>query len=120
MVDVSKVWFVTYELLASAYMYVHAQVQMHNQTCIHIYSTYTYILTQVIGCTRAYKNIHMPVHCKMHVIHAQVQDLTQSTIALLRYISAITPATSGRGFVFAGDSAQTIARGVNFRFQALR
>ncbi|CAI5990433.1 unnamed protein product [Closterium sp. NIES-64] len=46
----------------------------------------------------------------------EVQDLTQAQIAILRFLCANT----SDGFVFAGDTAQTIARGVDFRFQDIR
>ncbi|CAI6007409.1 unnamed protein product [Closterium sp. NIES-65] len=46
----------------------------------------------------------------------EVQDLTQAQIAILCFLCANT----SDGFVFAGDTAQTIARGVDFRFQDIR
>ncbi|CAI5462122.1 unnamed protein product [Closterium sp. Yama58-4] len=46
----------------------------------------------------------------------EVQDLTQAQIAIFRFLCANT----SDGFVFAGDTAQTIARGVDFRFQDIR
>lgn len=42
----------------------------------------------------------------------EVQDLTQVQIALFRFICK-----NNEGFVFGGDTAQTIASGVGFRFQ---
>ncbi|CAD6259771.1 unnamed protein product [Miscanthus lutarioriparius] len=46
----------------------------------------------------------------------EVQDLTMSQIALLKYVCR----NFKEGFVFAGDTAQTIARGIDFRFQDIR
>ncbi|KAJ7942731.1 UvrD-like Helicase, ATP-binding domain, P-loop containing nucleoside triphosphate hydrolase [Quillaja saponaria] len=46
----------------------------------------------------------------------EVQDLTMSQIALFKYISQNVE----EGFVFSGDTAQTIARGIDFRFQDIR
>ncbi|XP_042505284.1 uncharacterized protein LOC122081929 isoform X2 [Macadamia integrifolia] len=46
----------------------------------------------------------------------EVQDLTMRQISLFRYICR----NSSDGFVFAGDTAQTIARGIDFRFQDIR
>ncbi|KAJ1272597.1 hypothetical protein BS78_06G215000 [Paspalum vaginatum] len=46
----------------------------------------------------------------------EVQDLTMSQIALLKYVCR----NFKEGFVFAGDTAQTIARGIDFRFEDIR
>ncbi|KAJ4972465.1 hypothetical protein NE237_005639 [Protea cynaroides] len=46
----------------------------------------------------------------------EVQDLTMRQISLFKYICR----NSSDGFVFAGDTAQTIARGIDFRFQDVR
>ncbi|KAJ7942728.1 UvrD-like Helicase, ATP-binding domain, P-loop containing nucleoside triphosphate hydrolase [Quillaja saponaria] len=46
----------------------------------------------------------------------EVQDLTMSQIALFKYICQNVE----DGFVFSGDTAQTIARGIDFRFQDIR
>lgn len=46
----------------------------------------------------------------------EVQDLTMSQIALLKYVCR----NFKEGFIFAGDTAQTIARGVDFRFEDVR
>lgn len=46
----------------------------------------------------------------------EVQDLTMSQIALFKYIYR----NIEEGFVFSGDTAQTIARGIDFRFQDIR
>ncbi|KAI4357228.1 hypothetical protein L6164_001190 [Bauhinia variegata] len=46
----------------------------------------------------------------------EVQDLTMSQIALFKYICQNVE----EGFVFSGDTAQTIARGIDFRFQDIR
>jgi ATP-dependent exoDNAse (exonuclease V) beta subunit len=46
----------------------------------------------------------------------EVQDLSMSQIALFKYVCR----NFKEGFVFAGDTAQTIARGIDFRFQDVR
>nr|GEX50632.1 UvrD-like helicase, ATP-binding domain, P-loop containing nucleoside triphosphate hydrolase [Tanacetum cinerariifolium] len=46
----------------------------------------------------------------------EVQDLSMRQISLFKYICQNVE----EGFVFAGDTAQTIARGINFRFQDIR
>ncbi|KAA8529934.1 hypothetical protein F0562_034462 [Nyssa sinensis] len=46
----------------------------------------------------------------------EVQDLTMRQIALMKYICR----NVDEGFVFSGDTAQTIARGIDFRFQDIR
>ncbi|KAL9228934.1 hypothetical protein vseg_004460 [Gypsophila vaccaria] len=46
----------------------------------------------------------------------EVQDLTMRQIALFKYICR----NVDEGFVFSGDTAQTIARGIDFRFQDVR
>ncbi|XP_062226608.1 uncharacterized protein LOC133924891 [Phragmites australis] len=46
----------------------------------------------------------------------EVQDLTMTQIALLKYVCR----NFKEGFVFAGDTAQTIARGIDFRFEDIR
>ena len=44
----------------------------------------------------------------------EVQDLTPAQIMLLKFLCN----DAEHGFLLAGDTAQTIAHGVNFRFQA--
>ncbi|MCL7035948.1 hypothetical protein MKW94_002424 [Papaver nudicaule] len=46
----------------------------------------------------------------------EVQDLTMRQAALFKYICQ----NYEEGFVFSGDTAQTIARGIEFRFQDIR
>eukprot|EP01018_Ginkgo_biloba_P036068 Gb_27269 [translate_table: standard] len=46
----------------------------------------------------------------------EVQDLTMAQIALLKHVCN----NIHEGFVFAGDTAQTIARGIDFRFENVR
>ncbi|KAL2923664.1 TPR and ankyrin repeat-containing protein 1 [Bienertia sinuspersici] len=46
----------------------------------------------------------------------EVQDLTMKQLALFKYISN----NLEEGFVFASDTAQTIAKGVDFRFEDIR
>ncbi|KAJ4710301.1 UvrD-like Helicase, ATP-binding domain, P-loop containing nucleoside triphosphate hydrolase [Melia azedarach] len=54
---------------------------------------------------------------EIHFVYVdEVQDLTMSQIALFKYICRNVEG----GFVFSGDTAQTIARGIDFRFQDIR
>ncbi|XP_056693557.1 uncharacterized protein [Spinacia oleracea] len=46
----------------------------------------------------------------------EVQDLTMKQLGLFKYICSNVE----EGFVFAGDTAQTIARGIDFRFEDIR
>ncbi|KAF6160731.1 hypothetical protein GIB67_035932 [Kingdonia uniflora] len=46
----------------------------------------------------------------------EVQDLTMRQIGLFKYICR----NVNEGFVFSGDTAQTIARGIDFRFQDIK
>ncbi|XP_039173766.1 TPR and ankyrin repeat-containing protein 1-like [Eucalyptus grandis] len=46
----------------------------------------------------------------------EVQDLTMRQISLFKYICRNVDG----GFVFSGDTAQTIARGIDFRFEDIR
>ncbi|GJZ25238.1 UvrD-like helicase, ATP-binding domain, P-loop containing nucleoside triphosphate hydrolase [Tanacetum coccineum] len=46
----------------------------------------------------------------------EVQDLSMRQISLFKYICHNVE----EGFIFAGDTAQTIARGIDFRFQDIR
>ncbi|KAL6295347.1 hypothetical protein ACE6H2_003489 [Prunus campanulata] len=46
----------------------------------------------------------------------EVQDLTMSQIALFKHMCSNVE----EGFIFSGDTAQTIARGIDFRFQDIR
>nr|XP_043619899.1 uncharacterized protein LOC122591713 [Erigeron canadensis] len=46
----------------------------------------------------------------------EVQDLSMRQISLFKYICQ----NVDEGFIFAGDTAQTIARGIEFRFQDIR
>ncbi|KAK0573500.1 hypothetical protein LWI29_008983 [Acer saccharum] len=48
--------------------------------------------------------------------YEKMKDLTMSQIALFKYICR----NVDEGFVFSGDTAQTIARGIDFRFQDMR
>jgi tetratricopeptide (TPR) repeat protein/phosphotransferase system HPr-like phosphotransfer protein len=45
----------------------------------------------------------------------EVQDLTMLQVAILRFVC-----DDWKGFFFAGDTAQTIAQGVGFRFESLK
>ncbi|CAI8617698.1 unnamed protein product [Vicia faba] len=54
---------------------------------------------------------------EMHYVYIdEVQDLTMSQIALFKYVCQNVE----EGFVFCGDTAQTIARGIDFRFQDIK
>ncbi|WJX52814.1 hypothetical protein P8452_38884 [Trifolium repens] len=54
---------------------------------------------------------------EMHFVYIdEVQDLTMSQIALFKYVCQNVE----DGFVFCGDTAQTIARGIDFRFQDIK
>ncbi|KAL7084177.1 hypothetical protein ACP275_14G209000 [Erythranthe tilingii] len=54
---------------------------------------------------------------KMEFVYIdEVQDLTTRQISLFRFICK----NVDRGFVFSGDTAQTIARGIDFRFEDIR
>ncbi|MQM02501.1 hypothetical protein Taro_035269 [Colocasia esculenta] len=54
---------------------------------------------------------------KMDFVYVdEVQDLTMQQVALFKYVCN----NFDEGFVFAGDTAQTIARGIDFRFQDIR
>ncbi|XP_058220397.1 uncharacterized protein LOC131330732 isoform X2 [Rhododendron vialii] len=54
---------------------------------------------------------------KMDFVYVdEVQDLSVRQIALFKYICRNVE----EGFVFAGDTAQTIARGIDFRFEDIR
>ncbi|PIA31055.1 hypothetical protein AQUCO_05300110v1 [Aquilegia coerulea] len=46
----------------------------------------------------------------------EVQDLTMRQIALFKYVCK----NIDEGYVFSGDTAQTIARGIDFRFQDIK
>ncbi|PON60108.1 UvrD-like Helicase, ATP-binding domain containing protein [Trema orientale] len=46
----------------------------------------------------------------------EVQDLTMGQIAVFKYICR----NVNDGFIFSGDTAQTIAKGVDFRFEEIR
>ncbi|KAM4119943.1 hypothetical protein ACJW30_03G097500 [Castanea mollissima] len=54
---------------------------------------------------------------EMHFVYVdEAQDLTLSQIALFKYICKNVE----EGFVFSGDTAQTIMKGIDFRFQDIR
>ncbi|CAJ2636390.1 unnamed protein product [Trifolium pratense] len=54
---------------------------------------------------------------ELHFVYIdEAQDLTMSQIALFKYVCPNVE----EGFVFCGDTAQTIARGVDFRFQDIK
>ncbi|GJR10991.1 UvrD-like helicase, ATP-binding domain, P-loop containing nucleoside triphosphate hydrolase [Tanacetum coccineum] len=54
---------------------------------------------------------------KMDLVYIdEVQDLSMRQISLFKYICQ----NVDEGFIFAGDTAQTIARGIDFRFQDIR
>ncbi|XP_057452229.1 uncharacterized protein LOC130744053 [Lotus japonicus] len=54
---------------------------------------------------------------ELHFVYIdEVQDLTMSQIDLFKYVCPNVE----EGFVFCGDTAQTIARGIDFRFQDIK
>jgi superfamily I DNA/RNA helicase len=54
---------------------------------------------------------------ELHFVYIdEVQDLTMCQIALFKYVC---PSVE-EGFVFCGDTAQTIASGIDFRFQDIK
>ncbi len=59
-----------------------------------------------------------PRSCPICLVHAlpQVQDLTPAQLALFKFV-CLAPET---GLLLAGDTAQTIERGTNFRFEVIR
>ncbi|XP_060187254.1 uncharacterized protein LOC132616693 isoform X2 [Lycium barbarum] len=68
-------------------------------------------------------DLHLRLKCchldgdKMDFVYVdEVQDLTMRQISLFKYICR----NVDKGFVFSGDTAQTIARGVDFRFEDIR
>ncbi|KAK4344087.1 hypothetical protein RND71_037181 [Anisodus tanguticus] len=62
------------------------------------------------------KNQHLDGDKVDFVYIDEVQDLTMRQIALFKYICR----NVDEGFVFSGDTAQTIARGIDFRFEDIR
>ncbi|XP_031256235.1 TPR and ankyrin repeat-containing protein 1-like [Pistacia vera] len=57
------------------------------------------------------------VRDQIHFVYVdEVQDLTMSQIALFKYICKNVE----EGFAFSGDTAQTIARGIDFKFEDIR
>ncbi|KAK8966445.1 hypothetical protein KSP40_PGU015123 [Platanthera guangdongensis] len=68
-------------------------------------------------------DLHQRLRCGVHLADKfdyvyvdEVQDLTMRQVALLKYVCT----NYDEGFVFAGDTAQTIAKGVDFRFEDIR
>ncbi|KAJ8527747.1 hypothetical protein K7X08_015198 [Anisodus acutangulus] len=62
------------------------------------------------------KNQHLDGDKVDFVYIDEVQDLTMRQIALFKYVCR----NVDEGFVFSGDTAQTIARGIDFRFEDIR
>ncbi|GFP95813.1 tpr and ankyrin repeat-containing protein 1 [Phtheirospermum japonicum] len=63
------------------------------------------------------KNENNLIGDKMDFVYIdEVQDLTMSQISLFKYICK----NVDEGFAFSGDTAQTIARGIDFRFEDIR
>ncbi|KAJ1693613.1 hypothetical protein LUZ63_010311 [Rhynchospora breviuscula] len=57
------------------------------------------------------------IGCAVDFIYVdEVQDLTVNQIGLLKHVCK----NFNEGYVFAGDTAQTIARGIDFRFEEIR
>ncbi|TXG56710.1 hypothetical protein EZV62_018023 [Acer yangbiense] len=67
-----------------------------------------------LHCRLRDENFHVDLMDFVYI--DEVQDLTMSQIALFKYICR----NVNDGFVFSGDTAQTIARGIDFRFQDIR
>lgn len=70
----------------------------------------------VIDLHRRLRNGRFEGHKMDFVYIDEVQDLTMSQISLFKYVCGNVE----EGFVFSGDTAQTIARGIDFRFQDIR
>lgn len=70
----------------------------------------------VIDLHRRLRNGRFEGHKMDFVYIDEVQDLTMSQISLFKYVCG----NVDEGFVFSGDTAQTIARGIDFRFQDIR
>ncbi|XP_022872886.1 uncharacterized protein LOC111391845 [Olea europaea var. sylvestris] len=70
----------------------------------------------VIDLHHRLNNANLPGGKMDFVYVDEVQDLTMRQIALFKYVCK----NVDEGFVFSGDTAQTIARGVDFRFEDLR
>ncbi|KAK0573666.1 hypothetical protein LWI29_011732 [Acer saccharum] len=71
-------------------------------------------LTIDLHCRLREGNFHVDLMDFVYI--DEVQDLTMSQIALFKYICRNVE----EGFVFSGDTAQTIARGIDFRFQDIQ
>ncbi|KAL8105743.1 hypothetical protein AgCh_029512 [Apium graveolens] len=70
----------------------------------------------VIDLHRRLRNGRFEGHKMDFVYIDEVQDLTMSQISLFKYVCD----NVDEGFVFSGDAAQTIARGIDFRFHDIR
>ncbi|XP_048231885.1 uncharacterized protein LOC8275336 isoform X1 [Ricinus communis] len=70
----------------------------------------------VIDVHRRLKNEKYAGEMMDFVYIDEVQDLTMRQVALFKHISK----NVNEGFVFSGDTAQTIARGIDFRFEDIR
>ncbi|KAK1416344.1 hypothetical protein QVD17_32134 [Tagetes erecta] len=70
----------------------------------------------VIDLHQRLKNIRYDGDQLDFVYIDEVQDLSMRQISLFKYICQ----NVDEGFIFAGDTAQTIARGIDFRFQDIR
>ncbi|OMO72637.1 hypothetical protein COLO4_27520 [Corchorus olitorius] len=70
----------------------------------------------VIDLHRRLQNEGYEGHIMDFVYIDEVQDLTMRQIALFKHICK----NVNEGFVFCGDTAQTIARGIDFRFEDIR
>ncbi|WOH13225.1 hypothetical protein DCAR_0832734 [Daucus carota subsp. sativus] len=70
----------------------------------------------VIDLHRRLRNENLEGQKMDFVYIDEVQDLTMSQISLFKYVCENVE----EGFVFSGDTAQTIARGIDFRFQDIR
>ncbi len=75
---------------------------------------FVYYVYSELSFQSASKPFPLAVSCQA-VFVDEVQDLTMLQLAILRFICS-----DWKAFFFAGDTAQTIAQGVGFRFEALK
>jgi len=74
-------------------------------------------LADIVADLHCRFRIHKYEGDEMHYVYIdEVQDLTMSQITLFKYVCQNVE----EGFVFCGDTAQTIARGIDFKFQDIK
>eukprot|EP00548_Thalassiothrix_antarctica_P009031 CAMPEP_0194155752 /NCGR_PEP_ID=MMETSP0152-20130528/65748_1 /TAXON_ID=1049557 /ORGANISM="Thalassiothrix antarctica, Strain L6-D1" /LENGTH=1150 /DNA_ID=CAMNT_0038862877 /DNA_START=111 /DNA_END=3563 /DNA_ORIENTATION=+ len=74
----------------------------------HVYTTMEEKFTELVG-----EGV-MPLYT--HIYVDEIQDITQAEIALLFLVSG----NNYKAMFFAGDTAQTVSQGVDFRFEEIR